>query len=89
MEFVTGFLVWTAFGVAAGFALWAFYRGPETGRIMNYVFALLGAFVGGMLGVSPYIWHDPNPLRFGGLLGAALGAVLFTWMYHFTAKKAL
>jgi uncharacterized membrane protein YeaQ/YmgE (transglycosylase-associated protein family) len=89
MEFVAGFIVWIAIAIAGGFVFWTFYRGPETDRTMTYVFALLGAAVGGMLGASPYIWHDPNPLRFGAVLGAMLGAALFPWVYHFAAKRAL
>lgn len=89
MEFVFGFAVWIAIAIAGGFAFWAFYRGPETDRTLNYVFAMLGSWVGGMLGTSPYIWHEPTPLRFGALLGALLGTLMFTWVYHFVARKAL
>jgi hypothetical protein len=42
-----------------------------------------------MLGMSGYIFHSPTPLRLGGLLGATLGAVGFTFIYHFIARKAL
>jgi uncharacterized membrane protein YeaQ/YmgE (transglycosylase-associated protein family) len=53
------------------------------------VFGIFGAFIGGMLGTSPYIFHDPTPLRFGSLLGAFLGAVFFSFLYHFIARKAI
>jgi uncharacterized membrane protein YeaQ/YmgE (transglycosylase-associated protein family) len=57
--------------------------------LLAVVFGVFGAFIGGMLGTSPYIFHDPTPLRFGSLLGAFLGAVLITFLYHFIARKAI
>jgi uncharacterized membrane protein YeaQ/YmgE (transglycosylase-associated protein family) len=87
--FIAGFLVWLVFGVVAGFAVSSFYRAEGTIPSLTFVFALFGAWIGGMLGTAPYIFHDPSPLRFGALLGAALGAVCFSFMYHFIARKAV
>ncbi|HSJ26364.1 MAG TPA: hypothetical protein VK929_16915 [Longimicrobiales bacterium] len=89
MEFIMGFIVWTAIGLVGGFALNNFYRGPETSLFITLVFGFFGAFIGGMLAMSGYIFHAPTPLRIGGLFGAALGAVGFTFMYHFIARKAI
>lgn len=89
MEFITGFAVWVAIGLVAGFVVYLMYKGPETTQLVTLTFGIFGAFIGGMLGNSPYIHHDPNPLRFGGLLGAVLGATFFTFVYHFVAKKAV
>jgi len=89
MVFITGFAVWIAIGLVAGFALYMLYKGPETTQLVTLTFGIFGAFIGGMLGNSAYIHHDPNPLRFGGLLGAVLGATFFTFVYHFVAKKAV
>lgn len=86
---IIGFVVWIIIGLAAGFATFAFYRGPTTTQLMSLTLAAFGAFIGGMLGMSPYIHHAPMPLRFGGVLGAALGAVFFSVTYHFIAKKAI
>ncbi len=89
MTFVTGFLIWLALGVAAGLLVRAVYRGPTTTAFLSIFFGVAGAFIGGMLGVAPYVTHDPTPLRFGGLVGAVLGALLFPFIYHLVARKAL
>lgn len=89
MGFIIGFAVWITIGIVAGLVLNAAYCGPQTTQLMTVVFGVFGAFIGGMLGMSAYIFHAPQPLRFGGLLGATLGALGFTFIYHFIAKKAI
>jgi uncharacterized membrane protein YeaQ/YmgE (transglycosylase-associated protein family) len=89
MMYVTGFLIWLVIGIAAAFLLRLVYRGPTTTLGLGLFFAIAGAFIGGMLGVSPYVTHDPSPMRFGGLLGAVLGGLLFVYLYHLIARKAL
>jgi uncharacterized membrane protein YeaQ/YmgE (transglycosylase-associated protein family) len=89
MEFALGFLVWIVIGLVGGYALNNFYRGPTTTLLMTLTFGVFGAFIGGMLGNAAYVFHEPSPLRFGGLLGAALGAAGFPLIYHFIARKAL
>jgi uncharacterized membrane protein YeaQ/YmgE (transglycosylase-associated protein family) len=89
MVFVTGFLIWLAFGVIAAFVMRAMLPSPETTTPVSFLLAIFGAFIGGMLGVSAYVYHDPFPTRFGGLLGALIGAFLFCWIYHFAARKAV
>jgi uncharacterized membrane protein YeaQ/YmgE (transglycosylase-associated protein family) len=89
MEFIVGFAVWIALGLLGGFVMYYFYRGPETTQLMTLVLSSFGAFIGGMLGMSPYIHHAPLPLRLGGLIGATLGGFGFALIYHFVAKKAL
>jgi hypothetical protein len=41
-----------------------------------------------MLGTSPYIHHDPLPLRLGGLIGAASGGFGFPFLYQYIARNA-
>ena len=89
MEFIIGFAVWIALGLLGGFAMYWFYRGPQTSQAMSLVLSSFGAFIGGMLGMSPYIHHAPMPLRLGGLIGATAGAFGFALIYHFVARKAL
>lgn len=89
MTFLGGLAVWVVIGLAAGFLIKTAYRAPETTPLLTLVFGFFGALIGGMLGTSPYIHHDPTPLRFGGLLGATLGALFFSWLYHYTARKAI
>lgn len=88
MPFVLGFLVWLGIAVAA-FVVFRvlFGRTPHTAAPVAFVLTLFGTFVGGMLGVSGYIYNDPEPLRFGGLLGAVIGAMLFTGVYYWAARK--
>jgi uncharacterized membrane protein YeaQ/YmgE (transglycosylase-associated protein family) len=89
MEFALGFVAWIVIGVVGAFAVNNFYRGPATSLGLTLVFGFFGAFIGGMLGMSGYVFHAPTPLRIGGLLAAAIGAVGFTFMYHYIAKKAV
>jgi uncharacterized membrane protein YeaQ/YmgE (transglycosylase-associated protein family) len=89
MTFITGFLIWLAIGVAAGLLLHATYRGPTTTTVLSVFFGVAGVFIGGMLGTAPYVTHDPTPLRFGALVGAVIGALLFPFIYHLVARKAL
>lgn len=89
MTFVTGFLIWLVIGIGGGLLVRAVYRGPTTTAFLTLFFGVAGAFIGGMLGVSAYVTHDPTPLRLGGLLGAVLGALLFPFIYNLVARKAL
>lgn len=87
--FIAGFAVWFLFAVVAGFAVRSLYRADGTISSLTFVFAFFGAFIGGMLGTSPYIFHDPTPMRLGALIGAATGAAFFSFLYHFIARKAV
>ena len=87
--FMFGLLVWLVIGLAAGLAVRVLFHAPHTERLMTLVFGVFGAFIGGMLGTSPYIHHNPVPLRLGGLLGAILGGLFFTCVYHYVARKAV
>jgi uncharacterized membrane protein YeaQ/YmgE (transglycosylase-associated protein family) len=89
MEFVLGFVIWIFFGLVGGYLLNNFFRGPETTLLMTLTLGVFGAFIGGMLASSGYIFHAPTPLRFGALLGAALGGTGFPAIYHYIARKAL
>jgi uncharacterized membrane protein YeaQ/YmgE (transglycosylase-associated protein family) len=88
MDFIIGFLVWAAVGFVGGFVIRTVYAAGTT-AILTIVFGLFGAFIGGMLGTSAYIHHDPVPLRLGGIVGALLGALFFPFVYHFIARKVV
>jgi len=87
--FIAGFAVWLAFAIVAGFLIRNFYRTPGTSTGLTFTFAVFGAWIGGMLGTAPYIFHDPSPLRLGALIGAAAGAVFFSFLYQFIARTAV
>jgi len=87
--FAAGLALWLLIGIAAALTMRVVYKAAETATPVTFAFGIFGAFIGGMLGMSPYIHHNPVPLRFGGILGALLGAVFFTFLYHYTARKAI
>lgn len=89
MSFVLGFLIWIAVGAVAALLLTRRYPAPGTLPALTVAFGLFGAVIGGMLGIFPYIFHDPAPLRLGGIIGGVLGAVFFPFIYHFMARKAV
>jgi len=89
MDFVAGFLLWLAVGLLGGFLARATYRAAGTTATLTVLFGVFGAFVGGMLGMSAYVYHNPVPLRPGGILGAVLGAFFFSYLYNFVARKAV
>jgi uncharacterized membrane protein YeaQ/YmgE (transglycosylase-associated protein family) len=89
MHYILGFITWTVLGLVLGFIVRTVYKVQGTDLWLSLVFGFFGAFIGGMLGSSGYVHHDPNPFRFGGILGAALGASLFSFIYSFTTDKAV
>ena len=89
MAFIVGFIIWLVLGVVAGLIMPRAYRAAATVPLLSVVFGVFGAFIGGMLGTSPYIFHDPTPLRVGSLIGAFIGAAFFSFLYHFIARKAI
>ena len=88
MAYTLGFLVWLGIAIVAFLAFRAVLgRTPNTVPWVGFLLTLFGTFVGGMLGVSGYIYNDPEPLRLGGILGAVIGAALFTGVYYWAARK--
>ncbi|MGQ0562956.1 MAG: GlsB/YeaQ/YmgE family stress response membrane protein [Gemmatimonadota bacterium] len=89
MDFIIGFIVWTVIGLIGGSVMMRAYRTAGTEPWLTVVFGFLGAFVGGMLGSSAHVFHGATPLRAGGLIGAVLGALFFSFLYHFIERKAV
>jgi uncharacterized membrane protein YeaQ/YmgE (transglycosylase-associated protein family) len=89
MHYILGFIIWTVIGLVAGGLVRAFYRVADTDLWLSLTFGFFGAFIGGMLGTSGYIHHDPSPVRFGSLLGATIGALFIVGVYHFTTDKVV
>jgi len=89
MEFITGFAVWLAIGITGGLLARAIYRADQSVFILAIIFGVLGAFIGGMLGTSAHVFHDPVPLRMGGLIGAVAGGFVFPFIYQFMGRKAV
>ncbi len=89
MPYVIGFVVWIVIGVVMAVLVRTMYAAAATARWLTVVFGIFGAFVGGMLAASGYVYHDPTPLRVGALVGAVLGSLLFTFLYHLVARKGI
>lgn len=87
MGHLTGFAVWAVLGVVIGLGIRAVYRAAGTAAALTVIFGVFGAFIGGMLGTAGYIFHDPAPIRPGGLIGAFTGATVATFLYHFIARN--
>ncbi len=89
MAYVIGFLIWIVVGVVVAVLIRTMYAAAATTAWLTVVFGIFGAFVGGMLAASGYHYHDPTPLRAGALVGAVLGSLLFTFLYHLVARKGI
>lgn len=89
MAYVIGFIVWIVIGLVAAFVIRTVYAAAATLPWLTFVFGIFGAFVGGMLATSGYVYHQPTPLRIGSLLGAVLGGLMFTYLYHLVARKGI
>ncbi|MGQ0813877.1 MAG: GlsB/YeaQ/YmgE family stress response membrane protein [Gemmatimonadota bacterium] len=89
MDFIVGFALWTIIGIAGGAIMRRAYRTAGTVPWLTVIFGFFGAFVGGMLGSSAHVFHDATPLRAGGLIGALLGAIFFSFLYHYIERKAV
>ncbi len=89
MAYVIGFLVWIVIGLVAAFVIRTVYAAAATAAWLTFVFGIFGAFVGGMLATSGYVYHQPTPLRIGSLIGAVLGSLMFTYLYHLVARKGI
>jgi uncharacterized membrane protein YeaQ/YmgE (transglycosylase-associated protein family) len=88
MEFITGFAVWLVIGIVGGVLARTVHReSTHTVTWLAIVFGVFGAFIGGMLGTAPYIFHDPMPLRMGSLIGASSGAFIFPFIYQFMGRR--
>lgn len=86
MNYVIGFIIWVVIGVVLSTVVHRGYRAVGTAAPVAVALGTFGAFVGGMLAESQYVYHDPSPLRIGGLLGAVIGALFFTFIYQYAAR---
>lgn len=89
MSYVIGFAIWIVIGLLAAFTIRTLFAAAATAAWLTFAFGIFGAFVGGMLATSGYVYHDPTPLRTGGLIGAVLGSLMFTYLYHLVARKGI
>jgi uncharacterized membrane protein YeaQ/YmgE (transglycosylase-associated protein family) len=89
MENWIGIAVWIVMGGLLGLAVKAIVDRPEETAGHTTILLVLGAFaavVGGMLGVGIFEFDDPSAISFGGIAGAAVLALLFTWVYRWGTR---
>jgi uncharacterized membrane protein YeaQ/YmgE (transglycosylase-associated protein family) len=89
MEFTIGFAVWLGLGIVGGVLARVVYRAEGSAMALAITFGVFGAFIGGMLGSSAHVFHDPVPLRIGGVIGSVSGAFIFPFIYQFIGRKAV
>lgn len=89
MENWIGIGVWIVMGGLIGLLMKAVIKRPEATAGHTAVLVTLGAFaavVGGMLGVGILAFEDPLALSPGGMLGAAVLAAVFTYIYRWGSR---
>src|SRR5512135_3768157 len=58
MAYVIGFVVWIVIGIVAAVVMRTMYAAVGTATWLTFAFGIFGAFVGGMLATSGYVYHD-------------------------------
>jgi hypothetical protein len=92
MENWIGIGIWIVAGGLVGLAMTALFRQPKVTAGHTAIMMILGAFaavVGGMLGVGFLSFHEPVALSTGGMAGAALLAILFTFLYRWGTRSLI
>lgn len=87
-----GIAIWIGMGAVIGLAMRAIIDRPEEQKGHATVIAVLGAFaavIGGMLGVGSFHLYEPLALSAGGMAGAALFAVLMTFIYRWGLRTLI
>jgi hypothetical protein len=87
-----GIGIWIALGALIALAMKALIKRPEETDGHTVVLAVLGAFgavIGGMLGVGVVEFYDPRALSLGGMAGAILFAIFFSWLYRWGIRALI
>jgi hypothetical protein len=87
-----GIGIWIAIGALIALGMKAVIKRPEETEGHTVVLAVLGAFgavIGGMLGVGIIEFYDPRALSMGGMFGAVVSALFFSWLYRWGITKLI
>jgi len=87
-----GIAIWIIMGAGIGLMMRAIISRPEEQPGHAQIIAVLGAFaavIGGMLGVGTFHLFEPLAISFGGMAGAALFAVLMTFIYRWGLRTLI
>lgn len=87
-----GIAIWIIMGASIGLVMRAVISRPEEQPGHAPIIAVLGAFaavIGGMLGVGTFHLFEPLALSLGGMAGAALFAILMTFVYRWGLRTLI
>lgn len=87
-----GIGIWIVMGAVIGLVMRAVIDRPEEQKGHATIIAVLGAFaavIGGMLGVGTFHLFEPLSLSVGGMGGAALFALLMTFVYRWGLRTLI
>ncbi len=83
-----GIIAWIIFGLIAGAIAKAIHPGKDPGGwLITIVLGIVGAFIGGAIGV--YVLHmgDVDGFNFRSFLLAVAGAVIVLWIYSMMTRR--
>jgi len=82
---MVGIIIWIVCGIVAGFIASKVMNGSGSGLIVDLIFGIIGAVVGGflfdLLGVSINL-----PYYLGDIITAAVGAIVVLWIWKLIRK---
>ncbi|MDH3205888.1 MAG: hypothetical protein OEO79_04710 [Gemmatimonadota bacterium] len=87
-----GIGIWIVMGAVIGLVMKALISRPEETPGHTPVLLALGGFaavIGGMLGVGTFHLFDPLAISPGGMAGAALFAILCTFVYRWGLRSLI
>ena len=87
-----GIAIWIVMGAGIGLVMRAVIDRPEEQSGHATIIAVLGAFaavIGGMLGVGSFHLYEPLAISMGGMAGAALFALLMTFVYRWGLRTLI
>ena len=83
-----GILAWIIFGLIAGAIAKAIMPGTQGGGwLITIILGIVGAFVGGAIGVYILGWGDISGFNFKSFLLAIGGALIVLWLYGMATKR--
>jgi uncharacterized membrane protein YeaQ/YmgE (transglycosylase-associated protein family) len=83
-----GIIAWILFGLIAGAIAKAIHPGKDPGGwLVTIIIGILGAFLGGAVGVYLLGWGDVDGFNFRSFILAVLGAIVLLWIYSSMTRR--
>jgi hypothetical protein len=92
MENWIGIGIWIVVGGLVGLLMKTVIARPEETAGHTPIIVVLGAFaavIGGMLGVGIFEFRDPAAISLGGMAGAIVLSILFTFIYRWGVRSLI